>query len=221
MAPEKVRRRRLRCPPLVSIVVSFYLIEFFIFCELNVWVRKSRIKMKRSLKVLKRKPWKVHGSWGLMKINRQNILKINEGKFLLEICRGKEQMQQYVQDNGRGLGLAGYVMWKSDIKLVAWVSSDMEIYSESSPVFSYPSQITLYRSLHTRWQSILESTIWEILYSGSPSIMTRVGASCILLEKVLDVVGSSMDTWKTGWTEHIDFGRQRVNDRVLGWVVIS
>jgi len=54
-----------------------------------------------------------------MKINRQNILKINEGKFLLEICRGKEQMQQYVQDNGRGLGLAGYVMWKSDIKLVA------------------------------------------------------------------------------------------------------
>jgi len=27
--------------------------------------------------------------------------------------------------------------------------------------------------------------------------MTRAGASCILLEKVLDVAGSSMDTWKT------------------------
>ena len=46
--------------------------------------------------------------------------------------------------------------------------------------------------------------------------MTGVEASCILSEKVLDVVGSSMDTWKTGWTEHMDSGRRRVNDRVPG-----
>ena len=44
--------------------------------------------------------------------------------------------------------------------------------------------------------------------------MTGVGAGCILLEKVLDVVGSYMDTWKTGWTERMDSGRWRVNDRV-------
>ena len=44
----------------------------------------------------------------------------------------------------------------------------------------------------------LESTIREISYSGSPSIMTGAGASCILSEKVLDVVGLSIDTWKTG-----------------------
>ena len=63
-----------------------------------------------------------------------------------------------------------------------------------SPVSSYPSQITLYRSLHAYRQSILESTIWEISYLDFPSIMTRTGANCILLEKVLDVVDLSMDT---------------------------
>jgi len=78
-------------------------------------------------------------------------------------------------------------MWKSDTKL------DAVIHLDSSPVFSYPSQITLYRSLHARQQSILESTIREIPYLGSLSIMTGAGASCILSEKVLDVVGSSMD----------------------------
>jgi len=74
----------------------------------------------------------------------------------------------------------------------------VEIYLDLSPVSSYPSQITLYRSLHAHWQSILESTIREISYLGSPSIMTGAGASYILLEKVLDMAGSSMDTWKTG-----------------------
>ena len=44
--------------------------------------------------------------------------------------------------------------------------------------------------------------------------MTGVGAGYILSEKVLDVAGSSMDTWKTGWTEHIDSGRRRVNNRL-------
>jgi len=114
--------------------------------------------------------------------------------ILLEMYRGRGQMQQHDQDNGRGLGLAGYVMWKSDTKSAAWVSLDTEIYLDSSLVSSYPSQITLYRSLYAHQQSILESTIREISYLGSPSIMTRAGAGCILLEKVLDVAGSSMDT---------------------------
>ena len=107
---------------------------------------------------------------------------------------GRGQMQQHVQDNGRGSSLAEYAMWKLDTKSAAWVSLDMGIHSDLSPVSSYPSQITLYRSLHAYWWLILESTIQVISYSGSPSIMTRVGASCILLEKVLDVAGSSMDT---------------------------
>ena len=132
----------------------------------------------------------------------------------------REQMQQHDQDNGRGLGLAGYAMWKLDTKSVAWVSLDMGIHSDSSPVSSYPNQIILYRSLHACQQSILESTIREILYSGSPSIMTKAGAGCILLEKVLNVAGSSMDTWKTEWTEHMDPGRRRVNNRVPGWEII-
>ena len=106
----------------------------------------------------------------------------------------REQMQQCVQDNGRGPGLAGYAIWKSDTKSTAWESSDAEIHSDSSPVSSYSSQITLYRSLHAHWQSILEFTIWEISYSGSLSIITGVGAGCILLEKVLDMADSSMDT---------------------------
>ena len=145
--------------------------------------------------------------------------KLIKEKSLLEMRRGKGQ--QCDQDNGRGLGLVGYAMWKSDTKSVAWVSSDVEIHSDSFSVSSYSSQITLYRSLHAHWWSILESTIQEISYSGSPSIMTGVGASYILLEKVLDVVGSSMDTWKTRWTEHMDSGRWRVNDRVPGWAMIS
>ena len=77
------------------------------------------------------------------------------------------------------------------------MSSIVKIYSDSSPVSSYPSQITLYRSLHAHQQSILESTIQEISYSSSLSIMTGAGASCILIKKVLDIVGLSIDTWKT------------------------
>ena len=128
-----------------------------------------------------------------MKINGQNILEINKGKFPLEMHGDREQMQQCVQNNGRGPGLVGYAMWKSDTKSAAWVSSDVEIYLDSSLVSSYFNQITLYRSLHAHQQSILESTIREISYLCSPSIMTEAGTGCILLEKVLDVVGSSMD----------------------------
>ena len=103
-------------------------------------------------------------------------------------------MQQHNQDNGRGLDLVEYTIWKSDTKSEAWKSSDAEIHLDSSPVSLYPSQIILYRSLHAHWQSILESTIQEILYLGFPSIMTGAGTSCILLEKVLDRAGLSMDT---------------------------
>ena len=87
---------------------------------------------------------------------------------------------------------------------------------DTSPVSSYSNQITLYRSLYAHWRSILESTIQEISYLGSLSIMTRTGAGCILSEKVLDVVGLSIDIWKTGWTECMDSGRWRVNNRVPG-----
>jgi len=83
-------------------------------------------------------------------------------------------MQQCDQNNGRGPGLVGYAMWKSDTKLAAWVSSDVGIHLDLSPVSSYSSQITLYRSLHARRWLILESTIQEISYSGSLSIMTGV-----------------------------------------------
>jgi len=103
-------------------------------------------------------------------------------------------MQQCDQDNGRELGLVGYTMWKLDTKSAAWESSDMRIHLDSFPVSSYPSQITFYRSLHACQWLILESTIWEISYLDFPSIITGMEASCILSEKVLDMVGLSIDT---------------------------
>ena len=69
----------------------------------------------------------------------------------------------------------------------------MEIHLDLSLVFSYPSQITLYRSLHICQQLILESTIHKISYLDFPSIITGVETGCILSEKVLDMAGSSMD----------------------------
>jgi len=79
-----------------------------------------------------------------------------------------------------------------------WVSSVVEIHSDLSPVSLYPRQIILYRSLHAYQQLILEFTIWEISYLGSLSIMTGAGVSCILSEKVLDIIDSSIDTWNMG-----------------------
>ena len=84
----------------------------------------------------------------------------------------------------------------------------------------YSSQIILYRSLHAYQWSILKSTIWEISYLGSPSIITSTVTSCVLLEKKLDMAGSSIDIWKTGWIEYIDSGRWRINDSVPGWAMI-
>ena len=74
------------------------------------------------------------------------------------------------------------------------MSSNIGIYLDSSLVSLYSSQITLYRSLHAFQQLILDSTIQEILYLGSLSIITRAEASCILLEKELDMACSSTDT---------------------------
>ena len=106
-------------------------------------------------------------------------------------------MKQPDQNKESGLGLLGYAMWKSDIKSEVWMSSDVGIYFDSFPVSSYPSQITLYRSLHAHQQSILEFTIQEISYLGSLSIITGAEASFILLKKELDVAGLNIDTWKT------------------------
>ena len=36
-----------------------------------------------------------------------------------KICKDREQVQQHDQDNRRGPGLIGYVMWKLDIKSAA------------------------------------------------------------------------------------------------------
>ena len=129
---------------------------------------------------LKRKPQKVHGSWGLMKISGQNILKINEGKSLLGMYGGRGQLQQCDQNNRRRPDLAEYAIWKLDTKSAVWESLNVGIHLDLSPVSSYPNQITLYRSLHACWWSILEFTIWEISYLGSLSIMTEAGAGYIL-----------------------------------------
>jgi len=55
---------------------------------------------------------------------------------------------------------------------------------------------------------------------GSLSIITRTEAGCVLSGKELDMAGLNIDTWKTEWIEHIDSGRQRVNNSVLGWEMI-
>jgi len=51
---------------------------------------------------------------------------------------------------------------------------------------------------------------------GSLSIITGTEAGCILLGKELDIVGSSIDIWKNGWIEHIDTGKQRMNNSIPG-----
>ena len=103
--------------------------------------------MKISLKVFERKTPK---SARKLQINENKCTeytkKLMKEKSPLEIHEGKGQ--QHDQDNERGTGLAGYAMWKLDTKSVAWVSSDAGIHSDSFPVSSYSSQITLYRSLH-------------------------------------------------------------------------
>jgi len=45
--------------------------------------------------------------------------KLMKEKSPLRMHGDRRQMQQHDQDNGRGPGLAGYAMWKSDTKLAA------------------------------------------------------------------------------------------------------
>ena len=70
-----------------------------------------------------------------------------------------------------------------------------------------------------RW-SILESTILEISYSGSPSMIIGAGGGSERCWKELGVAGSSMETWNTGWTALMVSGRRSVNDCGLGWAII-
>ena len=74
--------------------------------------------MKRSLKFEKKTP-KSAQKLRVNEISRQNILEINEGKSWVEMHRDSKQMQQRVQDNRKGPGLVGYVMWKSNTKSTA------------------------------------------------------------------------------------------------------
>jgi len=62
-----------------------------------------------------------------MTISRQNILELNEGKSPLGMHRDRRQMQQYDQNNRRGLGLVGYVMWKSDTKSAVQIQGSIWI----------------------------------------------------------------------------------------------
>ena len=39
-------------------------------------------------------------------------------EYLLEVYRGRRQVQQHDHDKGSRPGLAGYTIWKSDTKLV-------------------------------------------------------------------------------------------------------
>ena len=54
---------------------------------------------------------------------------------------------------------------------------------------------------------ILESRIEDILYSGSPSMMTGGSGTEFRPEKGFGVAGSIMETWNTGWIERMLSGR--------------
>ena len=60
--------------------------------------------------------------------------------------------------------------------------------------------------------SIFESKIFEISYSGSPLISTRGGGDWVRSGMTLPCVGSSIDTWKTGWTACMLSGNCSVNE---------
>ena len=78
------------------------------------------------------------------------------------------------------------------------LSAGIQLSSLSVP--SYPSQHTKYCSLHFYYRSILESSISNISNSSSLSISTRDSGSWVWLDIILDMLGSSMEMWKTGWT---------------------
>ena len=140
--------------------------------------------------------------------SRVNVEKWSRGNEM-EVIQGRN-----------GPSLDGYLRWKSFSNSLACSSSITSNYLESLLVSSYPSHIILYSSLHALQWSILESTILEISYSGSPSMITGAGRGSECCWKVLGVASSSIETWNTRWTALIVSGRQSVKDCGLGWVII-
>ena len=61
----------------------------------------------------------------------------------------RNKIQQCDQNKESKLDLAEYVIWKSNTKLITWVSLNIGIYLDLSLMFSYFNQIILYRNLHT------------------------------------------------------------------------
>ena len=72
--------------------------------------------MKRSLKFEKKTPKSVQKLRVTENKQTEYTKKLMKEKSLLEMHGDREQIQQCVQDNGRGLGLAGYAIWKLDTK---------------------------------------------------------------------------------------------------------
>ena len=85
MALGKVKKRGFHCLPSIRIVVLFFFFNcYFLFCDLTVWVIKSRNEMKRSLKVLKRNPEK----YAEAGVNKNKQIKYTK-KLIKKITVGK------------------------------------------------------------------------------------------------------------------------------------
>ena len=111
---------------------------------------------------------------------------------------------------------------KKETMSVAWASSLAGNQEVSSSVPSCPDHLTKYRSLYTQHRlSNLESRVSEISYSGSPSMSTGSGGGWIHLGMEFRVLGSSMETWKTGWIARMESGSWRVNNKGPAWAIIS
>ena len=72
-------------------------------------------------------------------------------------------------------------------------SSVVEIHKDSCSVPLYPAHLTRYCNLHLYCQSSLESRISEILYLGSPSMLTGGGGGWMQLGMVFGVDGLRME----------------------------
>src|SRR6266481_2352502 len=95
----------------------------------------------------------------------------------------------------------------------AFPSSVARIHEVSSSVPSYPVQQTRSSSLHcTRWLSSLDSETLAISNSGLLSMYMGGGGGWKRPRMVLVVMGSSMDTWKMGWTAWRLSGSMRVTE---------
>jgi len=52
-------------------------------------------------------------------------------------------------------------------------------------------------------------------------MMTSIGTSWVISEKVLEVTSLSIEIWKTRYMKYINSGRQRVNNKVLDYNFIG